>query len=461
MVLNTIENLLSLKDVVVVSFWIIMLYLVCYLYRSYFYRGTVFYKYFVWAWTARVFGTIASVLLYDFYFKGGDTFQYMLCTNAANEAFWTNQSIFWDIIFSSADDYSLETWNFLWDRMDSTYRMNFYGGDTGYVIKAGSLFSIFTFNSYFSIALFFSFLSFLGCWKLFRMFYEMYPHLHYELAISILFIPSVFFWGSGFMKDPLCLAALGFLSYASFELLIKKRKILKNVFVVLFSINVIIGIKIYILIAYLPAILIWLLIRYRSNIQSRLIKKLMIPVMLVGIVVFGGGALKVLSSINERYSMDGILNTAVITSQYIKSVNEKKGLSGGYDLGDFEPTVSSALAMIPKGIVVTLYRPFLWETNSPAMLLTAIESFITLLFTLYVFIRVGIFRFFRISANSPEVLFCLIFAIIFAGAIGISTYNFGSLARYKLPLLPFYYSGLIILLHLSKNKVKKLKTTRT
>jgi hypothetical protein len=39
----------------------------------------------------------------------------------------------------------------------------------------------------------------------------------------------------------------------------------------------------------------------------------------------------------------------------------------------------------------------------------------------------------------------LVFSIVFAFAIGISTFNFGSLVRYKIPIYPFFLSMLFVL----------------
>jgi hypothetical protein len=40
---------------------------------------------------------------------------------------------------------------------------------------------------------------------------------------------------------------------------------------------------------------------------------------------------------------------------------------------------------------------------------------------------------------------CLVFAISFSFGVGVNSYNFGTLVRYKIPMMPFYVSGLYIL----------------
>ena len=54
--------------------------------------------------------------------------------------------------------------------------------------------------------------------------------------------------------------------------------------------------------------------------------------------------------------------------------------------------------------------------------------------------------------TSPDIAFTMVFAIVFAFAVGVSTFNFGSLARYKIPLLPFFFIGVILILHAKRDK---------
>ncbi len=86
------------------------------------------------------------------------------------------------------------------------------------------------------------------------------------------------------------------------------------------------------------------------------------------------------------------------------------------------------------------------------MLLSALESVVLLLFTLVVVYRIR-FRVARIM-RKPTILFCLIFSIMFAFAVGVSTFNFGTLTRYKIPLMPFYALALVYAYQLSKSEQK-------
>lgn len=85
------------------------------------------------------------------------------------------------------------------------------------------------------------------------------------------------------------------------------------------------------------------------------------------------------------------------------------------------------------------------------MLLSAIESFLFLVITVFL-----LFRFpmaFVKAFGDSNILFCFIFSLVFAFGVGVSTFNFGTLARYKIPLLPFYSLGLVLMV----NKIKQPK----
>jgi ABC-type Fe3+ transport system permease subunit len=107
------------------------------------------------------------------------------------------------------------------------------------------------------------------------------------------------------------------------------------------------------------------------------------------------------------------------------------------------------LTKFPAGVVVTLFRPFPWEVKKVIVALSALEAIIFLAGTLIVFFRNGFWGFFRKIFSDPNLTFFLSFSLIFAFAVGVSSYNFGALSRYKIPCLPFY-AALLIILYYSK-----------
>jgi hypothetical protein len=99
---------------------------------------------------------------------------------------------------------------------------------------------------------------------------------------------------------------------------------------------------------------------------------------------------------------------------------------------------------IPSAIEVTFFRPYPWEVRNASTLLGAIEGMILLIFTLWLIVKLKL-NFFKIIINNKDVLFLMIFALIFAVVVGISSYNFGALSRYKMPAQMFFVIALTLI----------------
>ena len=254
------------------------------------------------------------------------------------------------------------------------------------------------------------------------------------------------------MKDTLTLTGVAFLTYSFIQIFYFKRAFLRFLPLIFISFYVIYSIKIYILLCLIPALAIWYFALNLNKIRSKLVKIVAAPAAILLAMAFGFLAVNEVSKGHQRYAIDRLPRTAEITAKWINYVSQLEGGSG-YTLGDFDYSTLGIVKKLPLAINVSLFRPYLWEVNGVVMLFAAIESLMLLIFTLLVLIRVRL-RIFKNIISSPLVLFSMIFAISFAFAVGFSTYNFGSLARYKIPLMPFYLSGLSIVYF--ENKPRKL-----
>jgi hypothetical protein len=156
---------------------------------------------------------------------------------------------------------------------------------------------------------------------------------------------------------------------------------------------------------------------------------------------------------DSKYSVNKLAETAKVTAYDIR-YQTGADAGSGYSLGELDGSFSSMLSLAPQAINVTLFRPYLWEVKNPLMLLSAIEGLAFLILTLYVFFkrRMSIMK----SQSDPIIIFCFVFSICFAFAVGVSSFNFGTLARYKIPLLPFYALWLILVFNY-ENKDEKIK----
>jgi hypothetical protein len=400
--------------------------------------------YFFTALTLKIFGALALGFIYQFYYAGGDTFNYHT---------YGSRHIWEAFVDSPANGMKLLLANGSGSPPPGTFDyaskiVFFYDPSSYFVIKIAAVFDLLTFSSYSATAVLFAAFSFFGMWLFFMTFYADFPHLHKWIATAAFFIPSVFFWGSGLLKDTITLGCLAAATYPIRKLFIEKEISVKHIILLLVCLYIIFGIKKYILLCFLPAALLWVFAGNFSRIRSVVLKIMLVPVVVLLIIFSGYYSVIKIGEDDPRYSLDKIAATARITA-YDIGFYTGKDAGSGYSLGELDGTFGSMVKLAPQAVNVSLFRPYLWEVRNPLMLLSALESLALLFLTFYTIYRsrTKLFR----ALGDPTILFCLMFSLTFAFAVGISTFNFGTLTRYKIPLLPFYLMALILILNYSNS----------
>ena len=337
------------------------------------------------------------------------------------------------------------------------YNEGYFGSESNYLVtRLVAVLSFFSFRSYFVINLFFSMISFSGVWKLYRFFYEQYPKLHIQLAIAILYLPTFVFWSSGILKDPICTGLLGWMTYAIYNVLYKRHRIIGNTIIAFLSAYLIGIIKSYILISYLPFFILYLVLANVNLIRRPFIK----VIASFGLLVFGTLGFFVVSDKLQQelgaLALDKLAET--VKMQQSNFIAMADVAESSFSLGvEFDGTNSSLVRMAPAAIVATFYRPYLWESKKLSTLLSSLESLTLMLFTLYVFLRAGPLLFFGSLVRNRMVMFCFFFSILFALFVGATTLNFGTLVRYKIPCMPFYVIALVLILDVAKKRKAALR----
>jgi hypothetical protein len=440
---------LSILDFALLPFYLAFIYVIAYRVReSKFSKKNPLRKYYIPALSIKIFGAIFIGLIYGYYYKGGDTFYYFNQAQVLNSSF--DESFFkWvNLLFHipKADD--VNYYNYI-------SQMEWYTDPASYTIVSITAFlSIFTLNTYLPTAILFAFISFSGVWALFKTFTSLYPSLVQPIAIAVLFIPSVFVWGSGIFKDTICLFGLGWLTYGTFRFLVQRDYSFGNVLLSILSFFLIARVKLYILLGFVPALLMWIFFNYSQKIKNTS-QKIFLKFIFI-MIVLGGFLFFMQRFANElgQYSLKNLAQTSKITGGYIYWISGDEG--SAYNLGDFSPTISGMLSKLPMAVNVTLFRPYIWEVKKILVFFSSIEAIIFLFLTLKILFQVGVVKIWKTITTDPTIQFCLIFSLIFAFAVGISSYNFGALSRYKIPCLPFYVLALVLIYYKNKTIKEKL-----
>ena len=425
---------MELVDLILTPFYFLLILFIAYGYQSNNKRDFHVKKYFLSAYFLRIIGGIAFACVYAFYYGGGDTLNYHHDSVIISSALRTDPVNGVELVFTNPNIRDVSTFNYI-------RTMIFRNDPASHFVSAiAAVFNLFTFDSFLSTTILFSLIGFWGNWRLFQSLCQLFPNLHKQLAIGCLYLPSILFWASGIMKDTLCAAAICLLFKAIVDIFIFNKKVLVNSVKVVLYIWVIFILKIYILFCFVPTIMIYIFSIINSKIRNPLIRKIIKPAFYSLAVLISFLFVRLISQDNLKYSFEKIEQTAQITAEYIGKVSL---MSGGsfYSLGelDFSPTNLPILAV--KAFNVTFYRPYIWEVSSPLMIFSVLESlyFVYLTYILLKYILKTRSR--QQKIFTPFTSFCFLFAISFAFIVGVTSNNFGTLARYKALMLPFFVCG--------------------
>lgn len=407
--------------------------------RSFYYKAFYFKTLCVLAFTA----------ITAFYFKGGDTVLYYYGTQDLRAGIAENPDLFWTALTMQKVTANSPFFPYFF------YDNNPYDITYNYMISAHNFFTpklalipsyIFG-NSYLCINMCFGFFALGGAIRLFKAFYYFYPHLYRELAIACLFLPGVAFWSSSLLKDPVTFGCIGYFLYAVVQLVFTKKKFWASVFWVLFSAYLLYNIKVYILLVLALSLLVWFFAEFNKMIKDRTLRYVFTGISFLVSLLIGFLLLNYLTSLEaaQEYKLDTLLSSAETQRKGYEIINQNLQKDSHFKINDSNP-----VTLVLGSIIATFFRPFIWEINTPIALLSAFESGVFLLVTLYFMFRKGIKSFFTVPFSDGRILMCFVFALVFAFAVGSSTANFGALSRYKIPCTPMY----LIFLLLMYNKMK-------
>jgi hypothetical protein len=435
---------IELKDYILLPLYLTIIYFIAYAKRNrrYSIKNPVR-KYFIPALSVKLLGAISLGLVYQYYYKGGDTFQYSNNSKIVANYFSTDFSSFIDLVFKPI----ISTLQ-LRSQVNWTDTLFAYNESNYFPIRVISVLQLLTFNTYLPSAVLLAAISFTGIWKAYTVFVHIYPKLHKQFAIAFLFMPSIFFWGSGILKDTITFTALCWLFYGSYMLFILRKRLMVSIIIVTISIFVIVVVKAYIGLAFLPSLTFWIFFQYRSKIQIPFLRMMALPVLLVLIAVICYNIVNVIGSQHKDFKTNELISSAAVSN-----ANKQVGSNSAVNIGITDNmSTLKVIEVAPLAIVTVIFRPFLWEIKTVFMGLSSLEGLYILYVLTLILMRNGVSGMFKVINRIPLVSFCLIFGLVFSFAIGFSTSNFGTLVRYKIPAIPFLMAGLFIILENGKKK---------
>lgn len=437
---------MTFLDILLLPLFIVVILVTAFILRETVYKHHIGRNYILYGLSFKVLGALFFCAIYAFYYGGmGDAFVYHQSAVALYEAIEASPKLGFQLWATEANTYDLRL-------EEMSDKIPYYSGENTYmVVRIATLLGFLCGNSFWVLNVLFATLSFAGLWLLYTVFVDVYPKAKDTMAIAVFFVPSVFFWGSGLLKDTVTMGCVGGFTYGVYHLFVKRDKILVSIFLIWLCSLLIDAIKGYILWAFFIPLAYWLYLHYRQVAQRNNLK----VVFNTGLLLFLGFGIYFLSDkvYDVGYYMLGKFVGMAMDFQswhgYLTSAGQT-----GYSLGEIEFTISGILSKFPAAVNVTLFRPYLTEANNPVMLIAAVEGLAFTLITLYVLYQVGLFRSLKLAFTTPFISFCMLYALFFAFAVGFATYNFGALVRYKIPCLPFYIGAIFMILEEGKKQMR-------
>lgn len=440
-------NYFSFVDLVIPPLYLVIFFFIANSIKLKHIEKEPYYRYFIPGLMAKMLGSIAICLVYVFYYGGGDTLNYYSDCLAVSKLFVKNPYQALRFTFLPLD------WE-IWFSFDFSTGWPVYSYDPKAIIvdKLTWPLAFISFNSFIGQTMLLSFICYFFIWRLYKMFLYEFPKLEKEFALSILFMPSVIFWGSGLLKDSITFAAVSAFT-ASFHHLLKVRThIWLNILYLLIASILLIKIKPYIFFAVIPGSTLWFVGFRLTKLTNPLVRMAIAPSLLLISMLSGYLMLRIMGDTLGEYKINNVLDKAIVTQQDLKQ-DYYQGAS--FDIGDFDASVPSILGKAPAAVNVALFRPYLWEAYNPGMIISGIENLVLLVITIYLIVKMRVYNLFRMMFRHHILFFSVFFSLFFSFSVGLTTSNFGSLVRYKIPAIPFYVASLFIIYHAFRESQKE------
>ena len=403
--------------------------------------------YLVPGYVLKMFGGLAFSLVYLNYYNGGDTTEYFKASSVMTEVLSINPSKYFDLLFSDHTEAPTI--------LKSVGKTLFFSEspEEWLMVRILTPINLIGLNSYLGVTIFFSILSFMGSVALYNVMKDLLKNQERLIFIVNFVIPSALFWGSGILKDTISFFGFALCINYFYNIHISRGNWKINIVLLALIGFVIFNLKAYIVLSVIPWVFVVLFYGIKNRIKAPILKITLMPFIFVVSTAFAIFSLTFLMDSSESYKTDKIFNNI----QGFHSWHTTLGGSS-YNLGQIDYTLIGILSKFPEAVNVTLFRPYPWEAGSAIILLSSLESGLFLIFTVFVLIWCRL-KFFTILFKNPFVFGAFVYSMLFSFSIGLTSYNFGALSRFKIPIIPIISFILIFVLckYNEERREKQLK----
>ncbi len=357
-----------------------------------------------YGWLGIFYGTTANMTDTWFYHAGGLQEQQILLNDPAK--------FFGELVH---DPYQNGRWKFL-----STENSYWNDLKSNAITKSLAILNFLTGGYYMVNVLFYNLLGMVGLICYYRVLIDRYPTKKTAVGLGVILLPSVLFWTSGIHKEGLIFTALGAILYSVYFMLKQNKRSIRRLTMFLAGLQMILVFRNHLLLALLPALLLWyLLVRFQTNPF-----RLTLAMYAVFISLF------FLSSF-----IDPRIDLPESVARKQQEFMKLKGKSS-IEVDPLQPNAPGFLKNLPQTIDLAFTRPH----PSNVRHLLSLAAFLEVIAwggLLMLWLR---FRDRNLTwGNQPIDFFLLAFSVSVMLLIGFSINNLGAIVRYRsvilLPLL--------------------------
>lgn len=305
---------------------------------------------------------------------------------------------------------------------------------TSTMITALALARYFTADSLWTCSVGTAALTFFAKWGMYAVFRDELRRLsRRSLAIAVLCFPSVVFWSSSILKESYAMIGLSALFYGS-RRLVRGEWIFTPLAVVGGSLVALF--KPYLLFPFVVGVAAWLVFE-----RSRRTFKY------APIYIFIGAVVGLLLILGLSVLFPDFAPTKIVEHTADAQARGVYAEGGSfYAMGPQDASATGQLLYAPLALITAISRPWPWEFNNATGFIAAGEMAL-LTFLLFRALLKGGMTGLVGAFSAPTVVFALTFVLVGGTAIGLATLNFGTLSRYRAPIMPFYA---VVVVHLSQ-----------
>jgi hypothetical protein len=375
-------------------------------------------------------------MIYTYYYTDrvtADVFKYFDDSKILFDSIKSNPIDFFQMLFG-LDFNTAYFHEHYYSKMGYWYRVNNsnFLSDTHIMIRFNMFVRLFSFGFYHVHNVFINFVALVGLVAIYKAFLPFFQSTKKILFLTICFIPSLLFWGSGLLKEGIIIFALGFFLIHFFQLM-ERNTFFSWVFLFVTTLLMLFT-KMSVIVALIPCLLGYAV--YKKTTLTALYSYLATIFILITIsflMVF----------FTEDYNPFSVL---INKQQDFIYLVEKVDVGSAINQPKFN-SISDVFLYFPEALINVLLRPFLWESYSVFTLFSALEN------SLFFILLFAVLFFRKKSMAHPSIFyFCLLYAITSALIIGLTTPIMGAIVRYKIFTTLFLLIALLMLLDVEKLK---------